>query len=205
MLWVWDRADDLRFLKAGEAEVAALMATLYLRDGQVTDRLRRLPLVLPEGVKPNPVVRLESDGSALPSPDSVAGFVWRWAVESRQVQIDFDARASQREWYGELLREIRDRRARVSITALASWCLEKPWFAGMADEAVPMLFRMGPQRNSILDRLYRQGRFAEGCRDAVAISTDEPLPWRPDAKTVYIFNRERWTREVFDQVRARLR
>jgi hypothetical protein len=204
VLWVWDRADDLRFLRPGEAEVAALLETLYLREGQTTNRTRKLPLILPEGMKPIPVIRLESDGSALPSADSVASFLWRWTHDNR-IQIDFDARVSQREWYADVIRQTRRWKPHISITALASWCLDRPWFAGVPDEAVPMLFRMGPQRNAILDRLHTQEQFAEGCRDAAAISTDEPLPWRPYAKKVYIFNPHRWTREAFDEVRARLR
>jgi hypothetical protein len=201
---VWDRAEDLGFLKPGEAEVAALMETLYLRNGQTTNWPRKLPLVMPEGMKPIPVIRLESDGSALPSADSVASFLSRW-MDDKRIQIDFDARASQRGWYRDLIRGTRTWRPHVSITALAFWCLEKPWFGGAPDQAVPMLFRMGPQRHVVLARLHRQGEFAEGCRDALAVSSDEPLPWRPYAKKVYIFNPRRWTRKSFDEVRARLR
>ncbi|MEK7404159.1 MAG: hypothetical protein AAB225_03545 [Acidobacteriota bacterium] len=204
VLWAWDRAEDLRFLKPGEAEVAALMETLYLRDGRAEPWFRRLPLVLPEGMKPIPVIRLESDGSALPPADSIGSFLWRW-VDLKRIQIDFDARSSQREWYVELIRLTRRWKPHISITALASWCLDKPWFAGVPDEAVPMLFRMGPQRNAILDRLHKQGQFAEGCRDALGISTDERLPWRPEAKKIYVFHPHPWTREAFDEARARLR
>ena len=214
ILWAWDRAEDLRFLHPGEAEVAALMETIYLRNGRAESWGRKLPLLLPDGMNPIPVIRLESDGSELPSADSVASLLWRWiarsprhlqTASSQQIQIDFDARSSQRTWYGELIPLLRKWKPWISITALASWCLENPWFSGVPDEAVPMLFQMGPRRNGILDRLYRQGHFADGCRDALGISSAELLPWRPEAKRVYIFNPQRWTREAFTRACARLR
>jgi hypothetical protein len=202
VLWAWDRAEDLRFLRPGEAEVAALMRTLYLRNGAVDHWYRKLPLLMPESMQPIPVTRLESDGSELPPAQDVAGFLW-WRAPAK-IQIDFDAKASQLAWYGELIRALRGHRRSISITALASWCLDAPWFRGTVDEAVPMLFRMGPGRNEFLDRLYKQQAFTEGCREAIGISTDEPLRWQPGAKTVYVFHPERWTREAFDEVRLRL-
>jgi len=66
------------------------------------------------------------------------------------VQVDFDARQSQREWYAGVLR--RSVRAEMpaqmplSMTALASWCsYDGAWLRSLpVDEAVPMLFRMEP-------------------------------------------------------------
>lgn len=204
VLWAWDRAEDLRFLKLEEADVAVLAETIYLRNGEAVSRTRKLPLLLPDGLKPMAVVRLESDGTSLPPADSVANFISRWARFER-IQIDFDARLSQLTWYEELIRTSKRMKARISITALASWCLEKPWFRGIPDEAVPMLFQMGPQRNQVLDRLRRHGGFAEGCRDIVGMSVAEPLVWRPEAKKIYVFNPQRWTKEAFDEICARLR
>lgn len=203
VLWVWDRAEDLRFLKPGEAEVAALMATIYLRNGRAETRHRKLPLHLPEGIEPISVVRLESDGSPLPPADSVQSHLMLFS--QRLLQLDFDFRASQRDWYLELLGSIQSRDGGISITAVASACMDSPPAAGLVAETVPMLFRMGPQRRAYLDRLQKQGAFAAGCRDSLGISIDEPLPWRPAAKRIYIFNPNRWSRESFDQVRARLR
>jgi hypothetical protein len=91
------------------------------------------------------------------------------------------------------------------MTALASWCLEKPWFLGVPDEVVPMLFQMGPQQNGIFERLFRQGNFSEGCRGSLGLSTAEALRWRPEAWRIYVFNPKRWTREAFDAISARLR
>lgn len=41
ILWAWDRAEDLRFLKPAEAEVAGLMATIRLQDNEAYTSRRR--------------------------------------------------------------------------------------------------------------------------------------------------------------------
>lgn len=201
ILWVWDRADDLRFLQPGEAEVAVLTATIYLRNGKAESWHRRLPLLLPEGLTATPVVRLESDGSPLPPPESVAYLL----PFNQPFQIDFDVRESQLPWYRELLVLLRQRQVPISITSVMSACLDNPPLTGLANEIVPMLFRMGPQRNAYLAKLQTRGLFAEGCRDSLGLATDEPLPWRPAAKRIYVFNPNRWSRQSFDQIRSRLR
>ena len=97
------------------------------------------------------------------------------------VQIDFDARLSERPFYSALLREVRRRvrpPLRVSMTALASWCADDPWIEpGVVDEIVPMLFQMGPDARRIVTRLQENRRWpVEACNAARGVSTDEP--WR---------------------------
>ena len=222
VLWAWDRTEDLRFLKPGEAEVAALMATVQLRGGRADMRRRRLPLFVTPGVPLTAVVRLESDGSELPPVDRFAEEIENLTIGNfDSLQIDFDAKQSQQDWYRALLLRFgplyRQRetgapqyRSRaignVSITALASWCVDRPWFDNVRPnirEVVPMLFRMGPHRVDLLKRIARQKDFAEGCRGAVGVSMDEPLPWYPPANRIYIFNPTPWTKEAFDQACAR--
>ncbi len=203
VLWAWDRYEDLRFLKPGEAEVAGLLVTIQMKNGKGNPWFRHLPLLVPEGVPLYGVARLESDGSGLPGVVDVA--LWIRLLRGGKLpvlQVDFDARESERDWYARLLKDLR-RTHKVSITALASWCLDKPWFEA-GGEAVPMLFRMGPDRGRILARLRRQGGFANECAGAVGLATDEPLAWRPDASRVYLFHPTRWTREAFDAACARL-
>lgn len=202
ILWAWDRLEDLTFLEPGEAEVAGLLGTILLRDGEMRVEGRRLPLKVPAAMPILGVVRVESDGPALPDAARVAQEIRNLAGRPRVsgIQIDFDARASQLGWYKQLLKELGP----VSMTALASWCLDAPWFAGAgAREGVPMLFRMGPQQPQVLRRLRRQGEFAEGCRGAVGISTDEPIEWLPPATRVYVFHPKPWTEEAFRQLCAR--
>src|SRR5207245_3835544 len=86
----------------------------------------------------------------LPDADAIAIAIARTAALPRVagVQVDFDATASQRAFYRELLERLRARLAPgtpISITALASWCVGDHWLGDLPiDEAVPLRFRMGP-------------------------------------------------------------
>ena len=90
------------------------------------------------------------------------------------VQIDFDATLSQRPMYRALLHAVRRELPPgmpLSITALASWCMQDDWLDDLPiDEAVPMLFRMGPTEQSSHPRLR-----APACGAAIGTSLDEPL------------------------------
>lgn len=82
----------------------------------------------------------------------------------------------------------------LSMTALASWCVGDPWIAGLpVDEAVPMLFRMGPDSRRVRQDLA-SGRDVRVslCRRSVGFSTDEPLRWRPAGRRIYLFNPRGW-------------
>src|SRR6185503_13236026 len=80
----------------------------------------------------------------------------------------------------------------LSITALASWCMQDDWLGDLPiDEAVPMLFRMGrsePARDGVIDRLR-----APACRGAIGTSLDEPLTMSRGRKRLYVFNPRQWT------------
>ncbi len=87
-------------------------------------------------------------------------------ARSRQtpwLQIDFEARASQRQVVLDLLHDVRaglPATTRLSMTALASWCDTETWLAtAPVDEIVPMLFRMGPTGGALRARVGRGRRF----------------------------------------------
>ncbi len=125
--------------------------------------------------------------------------------EVQGIQIDFDASASGRAFYRRLLNQVRRRlppSKMLSMTALASWCVGDNWLAGLpVDEAVPMLFRMGPERREILLDLAVGGDFASPvCRESIGISTDEPLPKLPSGRRIYVFKPGPWTRASVEQV-----
>ena len=63
------------------------------------------------------------------------------------------------------------------MTALASWCAGDTWIEALpVDEAVPMLFEMGPDRFAIAGRVRHDAPFGEGrCAQAIGVSTREPL------------------------------
>ncbi len=99
----------------------------------------------------------------------------------RAVQIDFDARATQRGFYRELLADARralGAGAWLSMTALASWCEGDPWLDAPAlpvDEVVPMAFSMGTDRDAVLRALRGGGMFrSRACRGSVGWAAGEP-------------------------------
>ena len=114
------------------------------------------------------------------------------------VQIDFDAKSSERAFYRDLIFDLRRKmpeQTALSITALASWCLQDDWISDLpVDEAVPMLFRMGVERRQIQMRLESGGDFSEPlCRRSNGVSTDEKLNGVPAQRRSYIFNPKQWS------------
>ena len=90
------------------------------------------------------------------------------------IQIDFDAADSERDVYRRLLARVRavlPRTVPLSMTALASWCVGDTWLDGLpVDEAVPMLFRMGPINEPYSSIGVRPADAVPACRAAVGTS-----------------------------------
>jgi len=197
-LWAWERPEDLRWLDTRTAGVAFLARTVCPRADGVGIRPRMQPLLTPPHAALMAVVRVESGGraanaSVTRTAQAIAEAAGITGVQA--LQVDFDAVTSERSFYRALLTELRRRlpaRMPLSITALASWCESDGWIAGLpVAEAVPMLFRMGP------DHYSAGGDFRNPlCRASVGISTDE-LPDRiPAGRRVYIFNPRAWSAEA---------
>lgn len=197
--WAWERREDLRF--SGAREVAYLAATIELDGDRIVTKPRMQPLRVSDGAQIIPVIRIE----ARRAPDAstatlVADAIARVAsrVHPRLLQLDFDATQSQRAYYASLLHALRarlDPSTKISITALASWCLDDPWLQSLPiDEAVPMLFRMGRETKVIRERLARGADFREPrCRTSLGIATDEPLARVPaGGRRVYVFHTQSW-------------
>ncbi len=204
MLWAWDRTDDLRFLEGRDIGVAYLAATLTLDGDRFSTRLRSRPITFAPGTVVVPVVRIEARRSALTEAQrarAVAAIARAARIAgTRVVQIDFDATASQREFYVQLVADLKPQLppgVRLSVTALASWCAMDPWLSRLgADEVVPMLFRLGPDRDWVRERLAQHREFRRPeCRANVGISTDEPTAWLPAAERTWIFHPRAWTRD----------
>ncbi len=216
VLWAWEHPQDLSFLDPQRVGVAFLAATVILRGESVEVLARLQSLQVPPGTFLMATVRIETppgrSATAVPSfsrtqdveaADAIAA-VGR-TPEVQGIQIDFDASASGRAFYRRLLNQVRRRlppSKMLSMTALASWCVGDNWLAGLpVDEAVPMLFRMGPERREILLDLAVRGDFASAtCHQSVGISTDEPLPKLPSGRRIYVFKPGPWTRASVEQV-----
>jgi hypothetical protein len=113
MLWAWERPEDLRFIRPGTAGIAFLAGTVWLDGERVVARPRLQPLRFNPGTPLAAVVRLESAGRSLPEQQPVVREILHAAALPgiRSLQIDFDARQSERFWYAALLRQLRTRLA----------------------------------------------------------------------------------------------
>jgi hypothetical protein len=207
VLWAWERPTDLRFINPNEVGVAFLARTIRLRAEDVIVRPRFQPLDLPEQTKVIAVVRIESDRSTKPllTPGQERLLVDEIKTVANlpnvlAVQIDFDATRSERDFYRDAIVALRRQLPQsigLSITALASWCADDDWLSDLpVDEAVPMLFRMGPDRQQIRNRLAAQEEFtAAPCCASYGISTDEPLQNLRPERRFYVFNPDAWTEQ----------
>jgi hypothetical protein len=205
VLWAWERPVDLRFINPRETGVAFLARTIHLRANEVVVRPRLQPLDLPEGTRVIAVARVASDQRTKPDlstqqTEDLAAAIAEMArlPNVSSIQIDFDAPRSERTFYHDVILAVRRRlpaSVALSITALASWCSDDDWISDLPiDEAVPMLFRMGPDGRQIRNRVASGEEFsARPCRNSYGISTDEPLRNLSAAKRLYVFNPDAWT------------
>jgi len=205
VLWAWERPERLRFVDPHTAGVAFLTRTISWRAGHVESRPRLQPLEVPAGVALMAVVRLEGSGP-LPDAQSLVEPILRDAARPgiQALQIDFDARQSERAWYRGLLRRLRAGLATgvpLSITALASWCDGDPWIRGLpVSDAVPMLFRLGAGEPR------RTVRFRAGlCQSSLGISTDEWPAQVPSGRRLFVFTPRAWDEETYRGVLVRAR
>ena len=177
---------------------------------EIEVRPRQQPLKLPPGVPSIGVVRVDADAGFAASEVQKLGIVQAASELPKKfpikgVQIDFDATLSQRSFYTEVLKSVRDglpKNVPLSITALASWCLDDPWIRDLpVDEAVPMLFQMGPDSSRVVAHLNAGGDFkVESCRHSAGISLGEPV-WRlPRARRLFVFSPKGWGASAFEMV-----
>jgi Protein of unknown function (DUF3142) len=215
VIWAWERPEDLRFLASQHVMVAYLAGSIVL-DEQPVVRPRLQPLKVAPGTPVIAVVRLEL------TPATPAAFDDQYrkqvvrdilhlaaAVPVTGLQIDFDALTSQHQFYRDLLTGIRPQipaSMPLSITALGSWCVGDDWLHGLPiSDAVPMMFRMGPDHAAIAESFAPGNDFREPlCRTSVGVSTDEPWPATLRGRRVYVFSPTPWNEHSLSAVKMRL-
>ena len=199
-LWAWERREDLHAINTRRFAVAYLDQTLTI--GLIVHtQPRRNALVIPASATRIAVVRIEASTDAVLNDKNRAESVQAVLVSAREpgiaaLQIDFDATRSQRVFYRDLLIDLRRQMPAnlpLSITALASWCSWDDWIRSLpVDEAVPMMFRMEPDRRrappDIDDFQIREPL----CRASSGVSTDEPWPPNLAGKRIYVFPDKGW-------------
>jgi hypothetical protein len=193
ILWAWERPENLTFIVPATTGVAFLAQTIFLNERGFTFRPRMQPLRVPRGTSLIAVVRIESRGSNRARTEDIAGEILHVTEERgvRVLQIDFDARSSERTFYRTLLAELRTRLRPdmpLEITALVSWCLSDDWIGRLpVADAIPMFFRMGVDPHGISERLREPL-----CDSSVGISMDEDYRDVPRNRRVYVFNPRPW-------------
>jgi hypothetical protein len=211
ILWAWERPEDLRFITPREVGVAFLAQSIYIRGKDIYVRPRFQPLYVPQGTHLTAVARIETTrrGILQDSPDlhsKLISAILRMAEIKgiSAVQIDFDAKFSERPFYRQLIYDLRmllPKSIGLSITALVSWCIHDNWLSGLpVDEVIPMLFRLGQEKHWVSHYLERGGDFNPVFRQSVGISTDELLTKFPKGRRIYIFHPKPWSQDVFKKI-----
>jgi hypothetical protein len=209
-LWAWERPEDLTSINPRTTAIAYLDRTILIGPSSASPNVivqpRRQPLSFPSNATIIAVVRIEAPPGLVPSQDQQQQVLAALTDSASQpgiaaFQIDFDATRSQRPFYATLLKGLRSQlppALPLSITALASWCSYDDWIAALpVDEAVPMLFRMEPDRRRVPpDSPWFKIR-EPLCQNSLGLSTREP--WPPEAletlnpsRRIYLFADRGW-------------
>jgi hypothetical protein len=212
ILWAWERPTDLRFIDTKRVGVAFLAKSILLRSDEVLVRPRLQSLQLAAGTRVIAVTRIETDRDhkatlTTQQRDAVSQAIADLASlpNVSEIQIDFDAAKSERTFYRDLIKDVRSRlpaQFRLSITALASWCMFDDWISDLPiDEAIPMLFRMAGDGKDIMTRLAAGDDFkVRSCRQSYGISLDEQNPRLVPSRKLYVFNPDAWTETSARQI-----
>ena len=213
-LWAWERREDLRSLDPRSFAIAYLDRTLTI-GATVQSQPRRDPVAFSASATRMPVIRIETAPMAVLDDENRFEAVQAILSAAREpgvatLQIDFDATRSQRLFYRSLLFDLRRQMPAtlpLSITALASWCSWDDWLRGLpVDEAVPMFFRMEPDRRRAPANLDDFRIREPLCQSSFGLSTTEP--WPSDlalaGKRIYVFPDHGWSKDSPAAVERRL-
>jgi len=207
MLWAWEYPCDLQFIDIRKTGVAYLAGTIVLTGNNVLSKPRLQTLKVKGGTFMTAVVRIETDRrmTACLSDEQLNQLVSKIIelVEikpAQAVQIDFDAKQSERSFYRNLLKALAKRLPSgmpLSITSLASWCLGDTWIKDLpCDEVVPMFFSMGKDRQRVLTLLQSKRVVSQlSASKSFGLCIDEPdviacLPM--PSRHVYLFSEKGW-------------
>ncbi len=204
VLYAWNRPEKLTALPAG-AEVAVYAATVSLQADDVVWQPRHAGAYRRErGKSPSFTIEPPCVGKPPLPDDALRAFVvGKIAQVARapgvsEIQIDYEAPLSEREFLRALIVDVRralDAHTRLSMTALASWCLYDGWLRALpVDDVVPMVYRMGRDRQPVR-KLLDEGHdfFVPLCDHAVAVSLADPPPRLPPLQRRFVFNPRAWT------------
>lgn len=206
-VWLWDADSPPK----ASSNFALLTEHIVLSGTRVLRRARQTYPNFSKNARVTPLVHVEFDIlHPPPAPvsyrDEIVNAVLHAASRSTSgwVQLDYEARPSHRVFYRNLVRDIKralPSRIKLSVTALAWWCMSSDWLNDLdADEVVPMFFRMGQSSEEMMAILKRDPeRLHLRCRaafanSAVGFSVQEMPPQEliGQFSKIYWFNYSRW-------------
>ena len=222
MLWAWETPSDLRWIDSKQIGVAFLAETITLYGDHVWAKPRMQPLKVSPETFLTCVIRIESSNRDKPThSDTQLERVVKSVLEKselpgvRSVQIDFDARVSERQFYKSLLTRLRKElpaAKTLSMTALASWCIGDRWLANTsADEIVPMFFSMGADSKEVADYL-KTGKtvhsfsrqkaigLAENSSEFIELISENNKKELLGGRRLYLFSARTWTKDKMEQL-----
>jgi len=208
--WLWDEA---RLPAWSTREAAVLQRHILLTGNDILLRPRKRWPALPPTTLVTPVLHVEVSTVNPPTQIDksraiiISALLDAAAVSSSGwVQLDMEAKPSQRDFYRSLVADLRAAlppQLKLSVTALAWWCRSPAWLDGLAaDEVVPMFFRMGKD-DAAMRVIIEQSpaTLHASCRAGSAgFSPQEPFPHAVSARyaRTYWFDRYAWKRSAAD-------
>ncbi|WP_343732491.1 hypothetical protein [Duganella sp.] len=200
--WLWDGAA----LPAWSQREAAVLQRHILLSGDTA--LTRPRAGWPPASRITPVVHVEVSTVKPPIDiESRRAMIVRAMHEAADVstsgwvQLDMEAKPSQRLFYRSLVRQLRSElspQMKLSVTALAWWCRSPAWLDDLgADEVVPMFFRMGKDSARLRDIIvHSPATLHASCRDVAGFSPQEAFAPQVTARyhKTYWFDRYAWKR-----------
>lgn len=215
MLWSWQKIEDLSGIDTATTGVAYLTGRLMVDGNKISLEPRLARLHLASKCYREAVVRVEV--KALPEQSERADLT---AALARSIinlvgasgpidslQIDFDARANERQFYLQLLRDLHQQLPKLplSITALASWSQGDRWLEHESEVPieymVPMFFTMGAGKERALAILKDSLPAGYNGRRVLGLSLSEPgtfdlvAPKLNQIDHVYLFCSPGWNKE----------
>jgi len=203
IVWAWERPENFTELPS-DIGVAYVATSVMLEGEQTKVRPRAQPLKVRNDTALIPVIHVDASYRHPPSlsndqRDIIVDQLLKFAkiTQAPMIQLDFEARRSQRSFLQEVVALARTRLPQtqaLSMTALASWCAGDFWLSDIqADEIVPMAFRMAKDEALIRDLLISEKRFPrKRCQNAIGFATDEPTQ-NVTVKRRYYFSPVAWT------------
>ena len=206
--WLWDEA---RLPAWSAAEAAVLQRHILLSADTALTRPRQRWPAMPASTHITPVVHVEVSTVNPPIDiESRRAMIVRAMLEAAKastsgwVQLDMEAKPSQRDFYRSLVRQLRGQlpaNVKLSVTALAWWCRSPAWLDDLAaDEVVPMFFRMGRDKVRLRGIIEQSpGTLHASCRAGSAgFSPQEPFAPQVHERyrKTYWFDRHAWKRDA---------